>query len=300
MSEDLAATVTDWLDLVRRARLGSTVKLVAFYLAGRANNDGTRIFPGIARAAIECEVSSAVVRRALKTLRDVQLIEVVRRGNRRAGKSDEYRLIIGVDVLDLVDVPTPDEHQGTILTLRDREREAQQRRQARLAHRRRTETTLTMQSVETDPHDNIATPSRGSHEELSTLDQVSVEAANNAHFSSEQRSPGRASTSHSTSPVEATPLYVSGEVRTDLTATRAREPETPDSSNGVNNAHPDAEPATPAGCDDCTRGYVFNGEELPTYCPWCHPRGRTTPARRALHESPSRTGGSTDVVRVQS
>lgn len=77
--EDIGATVAVWLDLVRRARLGSTVKAVAFYLAGRANNDGTHIFPGIVRAAIECEVSSAVVRRALKALRDAQLVEVVRR-----------------------------------------------------------------------------------------------------------------------------------------------------------------------------------------------------------------------------
>jgi hypothetical protein len=227
VAEDTAATVADWLDLVRRARLGSTVKLVAFYLSGRANNDGSRIFPGIARAAIECEVSTAVVRRALKTLRDAQLIEVVRRGNRRAGKSDEYRLIVGTDVLERVDVPTPDEHHGAILAVRDREREAQQRRHARMVHRRRIETTLTQESVETEPSlvDNSA--HTAGEPGPSTLGQESVEAVINAHFSTYQRSPGRASTSHSTSPVEATPLSDGGEVRTDLAVTRARGRTTP-------------------------------------------------------------------------
>jgi hypothetical protein len=274
MAEDIAATLSDWLGLVRRARLGSTVKLVAFYLAGRANNDGSHILPGIARTAIECEVSTAVVRRALKTLRDAQLIQVVRRGNRRMRSSDEYRLIIGVDVLGLVDVPTPDEHDGAILAVRDREREGQQRRQARMAHRRRTETTLTMQSVETElpPVDN--SDLAAGEPEPSTLTQVSVEAVNNAHFSAEQRSPERASTSPCTSPVEATPLSDGEEVRTDLTVSRARPVDNPQDQifdGGAEQRSPDAGPAEPAGCDrpGCTRGYVLTGDQL-TYCD-CHP-----------------------------
>jgi hypothetical protein len=268
VAEDIAATVPDWLDLVRRARLGSTVKLVAFYLAGRANNDGSHIFPGVARAAIECEVSSAVVRRALKTLRDAQLIEVVRRGNRRAGKSDEYRLIIGTDVLDLVDVPTPDEHQGAILAVRDRERETQQRRQARMAHRRRIETTLTQEDVETGQTGSVATPSRGSPEPVSTLTMPSVEVANNAHFSTEQRSPERASTLHSTLPVKATPISDGGEVRTDLAVTRARGPSPEEKSDDDNNAHPHADSPL-SGCAKCIRGFVLHAGEL-SYCE-CHP-----------------------------
>ncbi len=278
VAEDIGAKVGDWLDLVRRARLGSTVKLVAFYLAGRAANDGTKVFPGIARAAIECEVSSAVVRRALKTLRDAQLIEVTRRGNRRAGKADEYRLTIGVDVLELIDVPNPDEHHGAILAVRDRERETQQRRQARMAHRRRAATTLTQESDETGQTDSVATLSGGPHEPVSTLIQESVEAVNNAHFSTEQRSPERASNSHGNSPVEATPLSDGGKVRTDLTVTRARGPSPEEKSDDDNNAHPDARPAVPdaplTGCGKCIRGFVLTAGEL-SYCE-CHPNHTRT------------------------
>ena len=61
MTEDDGATVRQWTDVVRRARLGRTTKLVAFLIANYADSNGTRVFPGIARLSIEAELTYNVV-----------------------------------------------------------------------------------------------------------------------------------------------------------------------------------------------------------------------------------------------
>jgi hypothetical protein len=118
VSEDVGASVRDWLSVVRRARLGRTVKAVAFALALRANPDGTSIFPGLARLSVECELSTKALKEALKALRDGGLIEVVRHG-KVSGGADEYRLVLD-DVLRKIDVPDPDVHDAAIRTIADR------------------------------------------------------------------------------------------------------------------------------------------------------------------------------------
>lgn len=94
----------EWLDVVRRARLGRTTKAVAVMLATYANQDGTRVFPGIPRIAVVCEVGYNTAQRCLTDLREFGLIERVYRAG-ASGKADEYRLILADGVGERV--PTP-------------------------------------------------------------------------------------------------------------------------------------------------------------------------------------------------
>ena len=121
MDDDYGARVRDWVDLVRRARLGKTVKYVAYAMAQYADADGTRIFPGIARLAVECEVSYNTVKTALDVLRDYELVELVRESTGR-GRSDEYRLILGARVMDKVEVPSPAQITLSVERLREARR----------------------------------------------------------------------------------------------------------------------------------------------------------------------------------
>ncbi|WP_203854778.1 hypothetical protein, partial [Dactylosporangium siamense] len=139
-----AVALRQWTDVIRRARLGRTVKSVALMLATYADNDGTRVFPGIARLAVDCELTYNVVQGALATLRTAGLITVVRRGSRR-GQADEYRLILAADVLDRVEILTPTQVADAA---------------ALLAVRRRGRHRPTPASVAADPaaddaHDNL-------------------------------------------------------------------------------------------------------------------------------------------------
>jgi hypothetical protein len=96
-------TLRQWTDVVRRARLGRTVKAVALVLATYADADGTRVYPGVARLSYEAEVNYNTAKTALKALRDAGLIKKVG----RKGDADEYRLILAEDLADRCDVPTP-------------------------------------------------------------------------------------------------------------------------------------------------------------------------------------------------
>jgi DNA-binding transcriptional ArsR family regulator len=104
---DHGAAVNEWVSVIRRACLQPTVKLVALTIASYADPDGTKVFPGIARLTVQCGVDYRSVQRALARLREARLIEMTRRGARRNGKSDEYRLILGADLLEKIHVPTP-------------------------------------------------------------------------------------------------------------------------------------------------------------------------------------------------
>jgi Helix-turn-helix domain len=106
-AEDEGAAVYEWVSVIRRARLGPTVTAVALMIATYADPDGTHVYPGIARLAVQAELDYRTVRRAVAALRAAGLIEMVRRGARRSGRSDEYRLILAVDLLERCEVPTP-------------------------------------------------------------------------------------------------------------------------------------------------------------------------------------------------
>lgn len=96
-----------WNELIRRARIGRERKLVALVFSSYAATDGTSIYCGVARLAVDCEIGYSTARRYLAWLREVGLIELVRRGNRKRGRSDEYRLILAPDLLEHLDLPDP-------------------------------------------------------------------------------------------------------------------------------------------------------------------------------------------------
>lgn len=108
-----------WRRVIRRARLGSSVTLVASILADFANPDGTRIRPGNERLVAATELADKTVRRALERLREAGLIERVFSGSKsgRKGLADEYRLTIPGDLTDRVPMLAPDETPGTPVTV---------------------------------------------------------------------------------------------------------------------------------------------------------------------------------------
>ena len=119
--EDYGASLGTWMNVVRRARMGKANKAVATALASYASPDGRDVRPGLARLKWETEYSYNIVKEALSYLRRMQLIEVVVYGH-RSGKSDEYRLILGPDVMDLLDVPDPDVAASEINKIRSEHR----------------------------------------------------------------------------------------------------------------------------------------------------------------------------------
>ena len=101
-ADDIGVPTRAWVDVVRRARLGKTVKAVAVMLSTYADPDGTRVFPGVARLAVDCELSWNSIKTALAELRRVQLIELVRTVPRH-----EYRLTFGAALLDRCEILSP-------------------------------------------------------------------------------------------------------------------------------------------------------------------------------------------------
>lgn len=107
MSSTPNVSVREWTDVVRRARLGKTTKYIALVLATYADyRDGARIWPGLWRLVWDAEVDIKTVRKVLAELVQVGLIEQVRPPRGRGGAA-EYRLILGPDLLEHVDVPSP-------------------------------------------------------------------------------------------------------------------------------------------------------------------------------------------------
>lgn len=145
--QDHGATVNEWVGVVRRAELDRTVKLVALTLASYASPDGSRVYPGLARITVQCRIGYAAAKRAFRVLREVGLVELVRRGNRRAGRCDEYRLILGPDLLEKVDVPNPEQERKVIEAVKDADREASRERY----RRRRSRVTADPEPVDNPP-----------------------------------------------------------------------------------------------------------------------------------------------------
>lgn len=86
-------------------------KLAALIMSSYADNDGTDIHCGVALLAADMDASYRTAQRHLAWLRDVGLIELVKRGNRRRNLADEYRLILGPDVMEHVEVPDPTQYR---------------------------------------------------------------------------------------------------------------------------------------------------------------------------------------------
>lgn len=126
--DDQGATLGAWTALIRRARLGATRKAAALIVASYADHKGESVYCGVARLAVDLELSYAQARRYLKWMRDVGLIQLVRKGNARRGRSDEYRLIFGPDLIEHLDLPTPSDYDALVAKVADANRSGQRAR----------------------------------------------------------------------------------------------------------------------------------------------------------------------------
>lgn len=117
-AHELGATVGAWNSMVRRARMTDRQKLSALVVSSYADPDGTGIHCGVTRLAVDLGASYRTAQRYLSWLREVGLIELVREGNRRKRLSDEYRLILGPDVLEHLEVLDPGSYDDARTELR--------------------------------------------------------------------------------------------------------------------------------------------------------------------------------------
>src|SRR5260370_31570300 len=99
-------------------RCDATTTLVALLLASYADPDGTRIYAGVARLAIQGGLSYRTAQRELARLRAMGLIERMPRTGARRGWMACYRLILAADLLDRCDVPTPAAEDPPVAALR--------------------------------------------------------------------------------------------------------------------------------------------------------------------------------------
>lgn len=118
MSDEDDASVGryEWERWVRRVRLHPSVKLVALTLATYANRDGTHMYPGVAKLAAVTGLTERSVRDALKTLRDLGLLERTREGfrNGRRALADEHEMRRPTDLEDRTHLLSPDESPDSI------------------------------------------------------------------------------------------------------------------------------------------------------------------------------------------
>ncbi|MEU7457558.1 hypothetical protein [Streptosporangium roseum] len=117
------------MELVRRSRIGTERKLALLTIGSYANTDGTSVFCGVARLAVDCEVSYRTASRYLAWARDSGLIEMVQRGNRRRGKADLYRLIADPVMLQRITLPDPDQYRQLIGDVAEANRAGANKRQ---------------------------------------------------------------------------------------------------------------------------------------------------------------------------
>lgn len=92
---NLPVSPRDWRAVIKRSRLGFTTKAIALFVADYADyEDGTSVFPGVARLMVDSGASHGAIEKAMGELRKAGLLRLVRRGNRRRGHSDEYALAL--------------------------------------------------------------------------------------------------------------------------------------------------------------------------------------------------------------
>ncbi|MFC4071929.1 hypothetical protein [Actinoplanes subglobosus] len=133
-TELIPVTVREWTDILARIRFGTVkvagktysaarIKLIAHRLANYADNDGTRIHPGIARLAVDLEIEYRTVRDTLSLLRRLGLLQLVHPATGRRN-ADEYRLTLPTDLLDRDDLEvwTPTRHATQTQKIRDTHR----------------------------------------------------------------------------------------------------------------------------------------------------------------------------------
>lgn len=109
--DDLSTTLGGWNAMIRRARLTDEQKLMCLLVSSYADNNGRNVHCGIATLAVDSGKAYSTARRYMAWMRRVGLIEMVRQGNRRAGLSDVYRLILSPTLGDRIHVMDPEEYR---------------------------------------------------------------------------------------------------------------------------------------------------------------------------------------------
>lgn len=108
----------EWERIVRRIPISKAftvrLKLLAATLAQYADPNGSRIRPGVERLANVTGVAEVSVKRQLKVLREMGLIEQVARGGGPSKQAATYRLTIPADLLERVEMLDPDERTRLI------------------------------------------------------------------------------------------------------------------------------------------------------------------------------------------
>lgn len=150
-----------WERFLLAARLPGSTKLVAFAMRTHADPDGTRVRPGIARLAVLTDLSYATVKRARQQLVKAGLIELAKRGNRRRGGADEYRLVLAEDVLERVEWLSPSQIDAAANEITNARADAEEARRARK-----------VQGSDTDPEPD----DQGSHDAPKPADQGAPES----------------------------------------------------------------------------------------------------------------------------
>lgn len=122
-TDDYRPTPLEWMQTIRRAEIHPERKAACLIIAtyahviddpGSGRRLGEGICPGVDRLALDLRRSVVTARRHLEWMRDVGLIVLVRRGNRRRRQSDEYRLAMSEDALQRAKIPDPDEYKELI------------------------------------------------------------------------------------------------------------------------------------------------------------------------------------------
>lgn len=223
MSEDRPFLLA-WEDIVLRARFGSNTKLVALALKHHADPDGSNVRPGTARLCVLCDLGYVTVRRARQELLAAGLLELVRRGNRRRGHADEYRLVLAENLLDRLTWLSPSE----VTAAAEKITEARQAAEAARVRKRD-------QGSETTPED------QGS-QEPPDRDQGSHRTGKTGSGLTDDRDQGSLATPHQakvTKPVEMTSPGLAGDL-----PTRARDSD--ESKSTTVDSGPTAAPACSA------------------------------------------------------
>lgn len=153
MAEDHGARLGTWVELVRRARIHKDLKYAALIFATYAASDGEGIHCSQARFAVDLDVDLRTARRRLKWLRDVGLVEMTKRGNRRRGLADEYRLTAVPDLTEKhLDAPDPEAYRELIGQVA----EAERRHSSQEYRRRKAASSPDSTSDRRSPVDNSA------------------------------------------------------------------------------------------------------------------------------------------------
>lgn len=120
--DDISITVRQWTEVIRRARIGRSVKAVALMMATYADANGTRIFPGLAVLAVATELNYKTVSSAVSKLQKWGLIERLKTSHRGRRHADEYRLVLAADVVERVEILDPRAFKEAADAIRKRHR----------------------------------------------------------------------------------------------------------------------------------------------------------------------------------